>query len=101
MPDREFVDGQNSFATVALDVADVNALLPGPGKEIAIVIKFNIAWARKALAAVKITVEDLSDQCTLPHRFDAKTMSLFVDGVRVGAKVETGLEQHFHDSCMV
>ena len=43
-------------------MADVYAQLSGPGKEIAVVFKFNIAWARVALAAVGITVEDRNDQ---------------------------------------
>ena len=43
-------------------MADVNAQLPGPGKEIAVVFKFNIAWVREAMAAVDITVENLNDQ---------------------------------------
>ena len=44
-----------------LFVADVGAVRPGSGKGMAVVIKFNIPWVRKALAAVNITVGDLSD----------------------------------------
>ena len=43
-------------------MADVNAQLPGPGKEIAVVFKFKIAWVREAQASVNITVENLNDQ---------------------------------------
>ena len=48
-----------------LPVADVNAVNaqnPGTGKETAGVFKSGISWVRKALTAVGIAVEDLSDQ---------------------------------------
>ena len=53
---------RKKIATAALTVADVNAQLPGSAKEIAAVLKFNIAWFRNALAAVNIAVEDLNNQ---------------------------------------
>ena len=47
--------------TTELTEADVNALLPASGKEIATVFKFNTKWVRSALAALEIAVEDTND----------------------------------------
>ena len=53
-------DSPNSFDEAALSVAEVNGQLPGPGLEIETVLDFKISWVREALAAVGITVGDLS-----------------------------------------
>ena len=47
--------------TLSPTVADVNAQLPGPGKETSVVFKSSIAWVRGALAAVGIKVGNLTE----------------------------------------
>ena len=53
-------DKKVSF-TAATKVADVNAQLSRPGKEILVVFKFYISWVREALTAVGIKIDGLRD----------------------------------------
>ena len=54
------VDDRGSTSTT-LAVADVGALLPGPGKEFAIVYNFQITWVQDALEALHIEVGDKNE----------------------------------------
>ena len=54
------VDDRGCTSTT-LAVADVGALLPGPGKEFAIVYNFQITWVQDALEALHIEVGDKNE----------------------------------------
>ena len=54
------VGAPNDFDEAALSVAKVDDQLPGPGLEFETALDFKFSWAREALAAVGITVDDPS-----------------------------------------
>lgn len=59
-------DAPNSFDETTLSVVEVNDQLSGPGLETGNVLDIKIPWVREALAAVSITVGDLSNRGKCP-----------------------------------